>query len=375
MTTLDAQLQALPADVKRTLERYRFDEARFRQLSERLRGGSSADNFVTGKLTAPRPDDIQRLPEPGSAERARLEALGTEALSKGQVALVVLAGGMATRMGGVVKALVDALPGHTFLDLRLRAIEVAESRYGAAPPLWLMASNATEAALRSALGATLDGERVALFTQSVSLRMKPSGDIFLDETGRPSEHAPGHGDFPEALKASGLVQRFVARGGRVIMLTNVDNVGATLDPVIIGWHLAHGEPVTAELVEKVESDRGGIPIRVDDRLCILEEFRIPPAFDPKTVRVFATNVFHFDAATLIDVDIPWSYFLVKKQVGSEPVIQFERLVNELTSYFGTRFLEVPRSGPASRFLPVKDPDELERRQPEILEVVAARGLA
>ena len=30
-----------------------------------------------------------------------------------------MAGGMATRMGSVVKALVEALPGRTFLDLRL----------------------------------------------------------------------------------------------------------------------------------------------------------------------------------------------------------------------------------------------------------------
>jgi UTP--glucose-1-phosphate uridylyltransferase len=256
----------------------------------------------------------------------------------------------------------------------LRAIDVAEKHFGVAPPLWLMASNATEDALRRALGAKLDGERVAMFSQSVSLRMTPNGDIFLDDGGRPSEHAPGHGDFPAALQASGLIQRFVARGGRVVMLTNLDNLGATLDPVIIGWHLAHGQPVTAELVEKVESDRGGIPIRVDDRLCILEEFRIPPAFDPQTVRVFATNVFHFDAASLIDLDIPWSFFLVKKRVGSKPVIQFERLVNEVTSYLPTRFLEVPRSGPDSRFLPVKDQDELERRRAEIREVVKARGL-
>ncbi len=374
MTTLDEQLRALPADVKRTLERYRFDERRFTQLSERLRADKGEDNFVRGALSAPKPGDIQRLPPAGSAEHQRLEELGSEALRRGQVALAVLAGGMATRMGGVVKALVEALPGETFLDLRLRAIDVAERRFGVAPPLWLMASNATEEALRNALGAKLDGERVALFSQSVSLRMTPQGDIFFDEDGRPSEHAPGHGDFPDALKASGLVQRFVQRGGRVVMLTNLDNLGATLDAVIIGWHLAHGQPVTAELVEKVQSDRGGIPIRVDEQLCILEEFRIPPAFDPQTVRVFATNVFHFDAAALIDLDIPWSYFLVKKQVGSKPVIQFERLVNEVSSYLPTRFLEVPRSGAASRFLPVKDQEELERRRSEIREVAAARGL-
>ena len=33
--------------------------------------------------------------------------------------MVVLAGGMATRMGGVVKALVEIVPGLTFMDARL----------------------------------------------------------------------------------------------------------------------------------------------------------------------------------------------------------------------------------------------------------------
>ena len=43
-------------------------------------------------------------------------------------------------------------------------------------------------------------------------------------------------------------------------------------------------------LHKLPSDRGGIPVDVDGTVCILEEFRIPPRFDPNQVRVFATNV-------------------------------------------------------------------------------------
>src|SRR5436189_3190956 len=50
-------------------------------------------------------------------------------------------------------------------------------------------------------------------------------------------------------------------------------------------------------------------------LSVLEEFRIPPTFDPQTVRVFNTNVFHFDAAALLGLSVPWTYFTVKKKVG------------------------------------------------------------
>jgi UTP--glucose-1-phosphate uridylyltransferase len=370
---LDAQLAALPADVRITLERHGFDRTRFFALSERVSSGAPEDNLVSGTLSAPEPHEIAPLPASGP-ERERLEELGRIALSEGQVALVVLAGGMATRMGGVVKALVEALPGKTFLDLRLREIDALQRNYGAAPPLWLMTSHSTDEPIRDALGAHLDGERVGVFSQFLSLRLTPEGDLYLDAQGRPSEHAPGHGDLPEALQKSGLLTRFVERGGRVVMVTNLDNVGGTLDPAIIGWHLNHGQPVTSEVVEKVAGDRGGIPVRVDGKLCVLEEFRIPKRFDPASVRVFNTNVFHFDARALHDLDIPWTYFRVTKQVDERPVIQFERLVNEVTSFLPSRYLLVPRNGVGARFLPVKDNEELAQRRGEIELVARSRGM-
>jgi UTP--glucose-1-phosphate uridylyltransferase len=371
--TLEAQLEALPADMKATLARYRFDSKRFRELAATVQSSSPEDNLVKGRVTPPAPEDVQTLPERGTPERERLEALGRAELEQGRVALVVLAGGMATRMGGVVKALVEALPGKTFLDLRLAEIAALEREYGKAPPLWLMTSHSTDEGIKHALGDRLGSDAIACFSQFLSLRLTPEGDIFLDAEGRPSEHAPGHGDFPRALQESGLLARFSARGGRVVMLTNLDNLGGTVDPALIGWHLAHGQPVSSEVVDKIEGDRGGIPVRVDGKPCVLEEFRIPPSFDPASVRVFNSNVFHFDARALSELDIPWSYFRVTKKVDDKPVIQFERLVNEVTSFLPTRYVRVPRTGSDARFLPVKDMAELEARRPEIELVARPRG--
>jgi UTP--glucose-1-phosphate uridylyltransferase len=371
---LEAQLAALPAAVRARLTRQRFDEAHLLALAARLASESREDNFVTGQITAPRADDLRRLPEAGSPEHARLRDRGAEALRAGQVALVVLAGGMATRMGGVIKALVEAVPGKSFLDLRRAEVSSVGRRFGVAPPLWLMTSHATDGGIREALGAALDGRDIATFTQGLSLRLTSSGELFLDEDGLPSEYAPGHGDLPDALVASGLLTEFVARGGRVVMATNIDNMGGTLDPAVIGFHLEHGRPVTCEVVDKLDSDRGGIPAWVDGTLCVLEEFRIPPSFDPRTVRVFNTNVFHFDARALLEVEVPWTYFTVRKTVRGQHVVQFERLVNELTSHLPTAYLHVPREGAASRFLPAKDNDELARREAEILAVVRAREI-
>jgi len=373
LKTIDERLDALSPDMKRTLERYGFDARRFRELAGKVQGGSPEDNVVRGRVSPPEPSDVQALPAAGTAERARLEALGRQELEAGRVALLVLAGGMATRMGGVVKALVEALPGRTFLDLRLAEIEAVGRQFGRTPPLWLMTSHTTEGPIRSALGSRLKDDAVAIFSQFLSLRLTPSGDVFLDAQGRPSEHAPGHGDVPEALQRSGLIQRFVDRGGRVVLVTNLDNLGGTLEPAIIGWHLDHAEPVTSEVVDKLENDKGGIPVRVDGKTCVLEEFRIPSSFDPATVRVFNTNTFHFDAKALAELDMPWTYFRVTKKVDGQTVIQFERLINEVTSYLPTRYLHVPRTGRDARFLPVKDMPELEARRPEIEEVARPRG--
>jgi UTP--glucose-1-phosphate uridylyltransferase len=360
--------------VRERLAHYGFDEQRLLSLGARLARGEVDTGLVTGTIEAPAPGDVVTLPEAGTPAYRALEERGAEAFRQGQVALVVLAGGMATRMGGVVKALVEALPGRTFLDLRLAEIDALERRYGAAPPLWLMTSDATDAGIKAALGARLDGTRVATFTQSIALRLTPKGELFLDAEGRPSEHAPGHGDLPDALKASGLLGRFVERGGHTLLITNLDNLGSTLDAAITGFHLEHGRPVTSEVVDKLDDDRGGIPARVDGALRVLEEFRIPPTFDPSTVRVFNTNTFHVNAEALLKLEMDWRFFAVKKQVGDVPVVQFERIVNEITGELPTVYLRLPRNGAASRFLPVKDPAELERRRPEIEAVARARGI-
>jgi len=374
MSSLAEEIERLPADVQERLARYGFDRARLVRLGERLASGHDDSGLVTGLIEAPRAGDVADLPPAGSSERARLVELGSRALAEGSVALVVLAGGMATRMGGVVKALVEALPGKTFLDIRLAEIDSLARRFGKAPPFWLMTSDATDAGIKAALGPRLDGASIATFVQQLSLRLRPDGSLFLDAAGRPSEHAPGHGDLPDALRASGLLEPFLERGGKTLLLTNLDNLGGTLDPAVIGFHLDHGLSVTCEAVDKLADDRGGIPVRVDGKLRVLEEFRIPKSFDPAIVRVFNTNAFHVNARDLYELSMDWRFFTVKKKVDGIEVVQFERILNEITDTLPTRYLRSPREGGESRFLPVKDVPELERRRPEIELVARSRGI-
>jgi len=380
--TLAQQLAELPKDVTDLLVHHHFDQAHFLSLASRLSGPAGSNqignnqvgsNQVVGEVLPPAATDVKDLPLKGSAEGARLAALGDAALRAGQCALVVLAGGMATRMGGVVKALVEALPGKTFLDLRLAEIQTLSRRVKRPIPLWLMTSHATDEAIKHSLREANLGQ-VAAFPQRLSPRLKQDGTLFLDAQGLVSLHAPGHGDLPDALRDSGLLKNFVSNGGRYLTVTNLDNLGAGLDPVVLGFHIAHGKPVTCEVVDKERGDRGGIPVRFQGKMQVLEEFRLPSGFDAETVRVFNTNTFHFDAQALLDTPLDWTYFTVEKNVDGQRVVQFERLVNELTAKLPTQFLRVPRTGPEGRFLPVKDHNELAQRRPEIELIAAHRGM-
>lgn len=372
--SIAAALAELAPETRARLTAHHFDAERLARHAETVRRGA-LDNRVAGVVTPPHPGDLTDLPPPGSAERSALVAAGRAALARGECALVVLAGGMATRMGGRVKALVEAVPGRSFLDVRLAECERARRGSGPVPPLWLMTSAATEAPLRAALGPRLGGAVVDTFVQGLSLRLTPTGDLFRDAAGAPSEYAPGHGDLPDALRASGLLERFIARGGRTVTITNVDNLGATLDPLLIGAHLAHGQAVTCEVVDKLSGDRGGIPVRLDDRPVILEELRLPAGFDPTTVTVFNTNTFHVDARALFELDREWTWFAVHKRVSDRDAVQMERLLGEITSFLTTRFVRVPRTGTESRFVPVKDAAELDARRAELQALITAHEAA
>jgi UTP--glucose-1-phosphate uridylyltransferase len=365
----------LDSDTRALLERYGFDESQFSTLRQRLvRGEFSADaNRLRGRVEPPAGGDLVRLPAPGSDERNALAARGIEAMRKGQVGCVILAGGMATRFGGVVKAAVPAIGDRSFLALKLGGIRLGAEQVEARIPAFVMTSFATDAQIRGMIEELAHPSVPATaFAQFISLRLKPDGELFRDGKAL-SPYAPGHGDLSFALRSSGLLGRFIAEGGRYLYMSNVDNLAATLDPAVIGAHIASGCAVTAEVVSKDPGDAGGAPARVDGTLQIVESFRFPKDFDESIIPVFNVNSFVLDA-TALDHDFPLSWFVVRKKVGGQEAIQFEHLAGELTAFLKTQCLHVDREGPDGRFQPVKDPAELERRAPRIEAMLRGRGV-
>ena len=333
------------------------------RVSSHLRRTSS------GRVEPPADDDVTRLPDPGSDGWAEARQAGVAALESGRIAQVVLAGGMATRFGGVVKGVVEALDGRSFLSWKLGETARLADALGAEIPVALMTSFATADETRAHVD-SLDLPELLWFSQFVSLRLTESGNLFLDD-GRPSLYAPGHGDLLEAIRRSGTLDALRARGVEHVAVSNVDNLGARLDPVVIGAHLLADRPMTS----RSRSRRATWEVlrRVDGRLGLLEGPQFPPDFEQGRIRVFNTNTTTL-AVDALDrrFDLQWLY--VRKTVGGRTAIQLERLYHQIAWELDTTFLEVPRCGTRGRFFPIKEPADLERSRPRLHEMLSASVL-
>src|SRR5215212_6750906 len=213
-------LDEVDAATRATLVRYGFDPDRFAALQEAVRTGriSAAGNVLRGQIEPPPEELIARLPEPHEPALGEAYALGVATIRRGEVAMAVLNGGMATRFGGAVKGIVEAVGGRSFLEWKLADAAHAARAAGGRIPAAVMNSFATDEPTRSFLAGM--GERsedlpeLLFFTQFVSMRLETDGSVWRDVEGRPSLYGPGHGDFAEALRVSGTLEALRRRGVR-----------------------------------------------------------------------------------------------------------------------------------------------------------------
>ena len=362
-------LDEVDPEARAILERYEFDADSFEALRAWLADGSLAvrGNVVQGVVEPPLPCDLTRLPAPGDQGFDEAVEAGAEALRAGAIAMVVLAGGMATRFGGGVKAVAEAVDGRSFLDVKVGEARRLADALDAEIPVALMTSFATDAVVRAHVGER-GLEQPLWFCQTAAPRLRPDGSLFLDADRKASLYGPGHGDLLATIRTSGILAELVRRGVHSVAVSNVDNLGARVDPAIVGMHLLAGTPLTVEVVAK-GNDTGGAPARVDGRPQLLEAMRFPPDFDQDRIPVFNTNTSLITVEALANpVDLTW--LVAEKRVDGQAAIQFERLYHELSAHVSTTFLVVPRQGARGRFLPVKEPADLAEVQPLLREMLA-----
>jgi len=351
----------------------------------RLRGDRSSDAAVAAFL-----DCFDRLAagRMGLLEEAGLEPVGDlpdavglqgdpgDALSR--VLVVKLNGGLGTSMGLTgPKSLLPVKDGLTFLDLTALQVTALRERTGVEVPLVLMNSFATRDRSLVALASHehLSGPLEADFVQN---RVPKLDAATLAPVDWPADESltwapPGHGDFFPAVAGSGMLGAARAAGYRWAFVSNVDNLGAVLDPAILAY-VAHAElPFVMEVADRTAADsKGGhLARRVGDGALVLREIAQTPdadrdAFaDTGRYRYFNTNSLWLDldaVAGLLEERgaLGLSMIVNRKTVdpadpSSTPVLQLETAMGAAIGVIpGAGALRVPRS----RFLPVKTTGDL-----------------
>jgi UTP--glucose-1-phosphate uridylyltransferase len=295
-----------------------------------------------------------------------------------QVVVIKLNGGLGTSMGmDRAKSLLTVKDGDTFLDLIAQQILDLRETTGARIPLVLMNSFATREDSLAKLGdyPQLSTGLPADFVQNKVPKL-------CADTLEPLEHPedpalewvpPGHGDLYPALAGSGMLAALLEQGYRYAFVSNSDNLGAVLDPRILGWMASEGHPFVMEATDRARADRKGghLARRADDGSLLLREIAQTADEDLGAFqntarhRYFNTNNLWVDLDVLSAklerdgaIDLPMIVnrkTLDPRDPSSTPVIQMETAMGAAVGVFeGAAAIRVNRE----RYAPVKTTADL-----------------
>lgn len=314
--------------------------------------------------------DAEDLPESNSAASVALDRL----------AIIKLNGGLGTSMGlDGPKSLLPVHDGLSFLDVLSRQVLALRDRCGAAVPLILMNSFSTDAATRRALAAypeLADQRGIPLsFLQGRVPKVRASDLAPIDWPEDPDKAwcPPGHGEIYQALRQTGLLDQLLAAGIDTAFISNVDNLGATIDPAILAAFRRHAWTFLMEVADRTAADRKGghLARRPDGGFLLRELAQCPPedlaSFQDVTRhRFFNTNNLWVHLPTLADLldrhggtfDLP----LIRNEKTVDPSRVDSPRVFQLESAMGAAIAAFPRAAalrvPRSRFRPVKKTGDL-----------------
>ncbi|MFH0947828.1 MAG: UTP--glucose-1-phosphate uridylyltransferase [Elusimicrobiota bacterium] len=340
------------------LKKYNYDEKLFEDLRKKYLAGEFSDKNNILKVKVESPDETKFFnPKKDISQNEKLKIIGADAIKRGKLGIVIVNGGMATRFGGVVKCIIEVYDGKSFLQIKLEQIKKISQKHGVKIPIYLMNSYATENATFEHLEKNnYFGVKDALkcFNQFIAKRLNIDGSFVESEIE--SYYGPGHGNFVLAFSQSGHLADFIKNGGEHLWYSNVDNLGATIDELIFGYHIHRNSEMTIELVEKYPGDKGGTPAIVNGHLEIVEQFKFPLDFNQDLISVFNTATYIFKADLLNrKFDIPFYY--IEKKIKDKKVVQFEQLTGDISSSLKTEYVVVNRE---ERFFPIKTPQDLEK---------------
>jgi UDP-N-acetylglucosamine/UDP-N-acetylgalactosamine diphosphorylase len=228
------------------------------------------------------PVPVARLDPNDRATRLR----GEEALRRGEIAALVVAGGQATRLGfdhpkGMFP--IGPVSAKSLFQIHAEKVLALGRRYGKPIPFLIMTSPATDAETRSFFEAHryfgLSADRVAFFCQGTMPALdQATGKLLLEAPSRLFASPNGHGGTLLALAQSGLLERLHQMGIQQIFYFQVDNpLIKVADPLFVGHHLGADAEVSSKVVPKDDpSDKLGNLVMVEGRCTMIEYSDLPP---------------------------------------------------------------------------------------------------
>jgi len=323
------------------------------------------------KLKLLAPDAVRKYRDLAHPEAAQYKNL------LNQLVVIKLNGGLGTSMGCTgPKSAIQVRNELTFLDLNVQQIEQMNKTYGVDVPLVLMNSFNTDADTHKILR-KYNQIKVSIDTFNQSRYPRINRDTLMPiarstQEGGDAWYPPGHGDVYYSLYNSGLLDKFIAEGKKYIFISNIDNMGATVDLNILNCLLnpAAGQNESPEFLmevtDKTRADvKGGTLIEYEGKLRLLEYAQVPP-----------DNVDEFKSVSkfkIFNTNNLWISLQAIKRIVDEQTLHMEIIVNPKTLDNGMNIIQLETAVgaaiksfdnavginvPRSRFLPVKTTSDL-----------------
>jgi len=321
-------------------------------------------------------DKIERLPKDAIQNYASLPPVENKTEIQAllnQLIVIKLNGGLGTSMGcSGPKSVIPVRNDLTFLDLTVQQIEYLNKTYDADVPLVLMNSFNTDEETMKIIR-KYSGFKVTIrtFNQSRFPRINKESLMPIAKSCRSDDdmdcwYPPGHGDFYQSFSNSGLLDEFIEQGKKVCFISNIDNLGATVDINILNTCIKHNNDFIMEVTEKTRADvKGGTLINYEGKLRLLEVAQVPKEHEEDFKSVKKFNVFNTNNL--------WMRLDAVQNNIQEGILDMEIIVNPKTLENGLNVYQLETAVgaamksfenavginvPRSRFLPVKKTDDL-----------------
>lgn len=230
---------------------------------------------------------IAPLPVESETTSASARAAGEDALRRGEVAALLVAGGQGSRLGfDKPKGMFEVGPvsGASLFQIHSEKVLALSRRYGKPVPFLVMTSPAThddtETYFRDNRFFGLDAADVFFFQQGTMPALDlATGRLLLEQPGRLFLSPNGHGGTLTALAETGLLADLKARGVKHVFYFQVDNpLVKVCDPAFVGRHVETGSEASSKVVFKEQpGEKVGVLAVVDGKCGIIEYSDLPAA--------------------------------------------------------------------------------------------------